>query len=687
MRQSIAPPALLQPWPGSLQAPPFDAVLTADFEPAFDIAFAEHLEEVRRVATQSAAPDFHNTIAALERSGRRLARVTGVYSALSGTMADKAMQDVERRLAPRFASHSDAVWLQPGLYERIAAVFASTATADLTAEQRRVVERYHIQFIRRGAQLGTPEKLRLTQINQQLATHYTDFTQNLLADEENHCLVLETAADLAGLPATLVEGAAAEAARRGLTDRWVIANTRSAMEPFLASAERRDLRERAWRMWVGRCDNGDRHDNKQLITAILQLRAERARLLGYATHADYQLADSMAGTPQAGLELIRAMWEPAVQAADADRRDFQALIQASGGTFSLAPWDWRYYAEKTRKARYDIDESEVKPYLSLPNMQAAAFWVAGKLFGLTFQPCTSVPVYHPDVTVFTVKHPDGTRIGLFYFDPFARPGKSSGAWMNEFRTAEHFDGRAEPIVVNVCNFSKPAAGATALLGLDDVITLFHEFGHALHGLLSRTSYPLVAGTSVSRDFVEFPSQLYEHWATRPEVLERFARHAGTDEPMPQALMERVLRARRFNQGFATLEFLASAWVDMDLHLSRDGAIDIRSFEPASLARLGMPPEIVMRHRPTQFAHIFGSDGYSASYYAYLWSQVLDHDGFEAFKEAGDVFHADVAVRLRTEVLERGNSREPAESYQAFRGRQPRIDALLRNRGFAASGEA
>jgi peptidyl-dipeptidase Dcp len=679
--------ALLQPWPGALQTPPFDTVRTAALEPAFELAFAQQLQEVQQISAATQVPTFDNTIAALERSGRPLARLMNLFGALTGTMADQALQDVERRLSPRFASHSDSISLQPGLFARIEQIAASAAHSGLSAEQQRVVERYHIQFIRRGARLQDDAKARLTQINQQLATHYTHFTQNLLADEERHYLLLHSSSDLAGLPAALVDAAAAEAIRRGAPGKWVIPNTRSAVEPFLACAQRRDLRESAWRMWVGRCDGGDKHDNKQPITSILALRAERARLLGFATHADYQLADTMAGTPAAGLNLIRAMWEPAVQAAESDRRDFQALIASSGEQFELEPWDWRFYAEKTRKARYDVDEAQIKPYLGLEQMQAAAFWVAGELFGLTLKPLSGVPVYHPDVSVFSVHDHDGTRIGLFYFDPFARPGKSSGAWMNELRTAEHFDTRAEPVVVNVCNFSRPPAGQSALLGLDDVITLFHEFGHALHGLLSKTAYPLVAGTNVSRDFVEFPSQIYEHWATRPEVLGRFARHVDSGEVMPHALMERVLRARRFNQGFATVEFLASAWVDMDLHLSVEPQIDISAFEQASLARLGMPAQIVMRHRPTQFAHIFGGDGYSASYYAYLWSQVLDHDGFAAFEETRNVFDPAIAARLRSEVLERGNSRDPAQSYRAFRGREPRIDALLRNRGFAGSGEA
>jgi peptidyl-dipeptidase Dcp len=436
-------------------------------------------------------------------------------------------------------------------------------------------------------------------------------------------------------------------------------------------------------MWTRRCDNGDAHDNKPLIARILALRHERAGLLGFATHAHYQLADSMAGTPQAGLDLIRAMWAPALKAALADRQDFQALIDTQAAPYKLAAWDWRYVAEQVRRQRYDVDETQVKPYLPLPQMQAAAFWVASQLYGLTFEPRGDIAVYHADVSVFTVRDRDGSVLGLFYFDPYARAGKSSGAWMNEFRAAEHFQTRELPLVVNVCNFARPPAGETALLGLDDVITLFHEFGHALHGLLSRTAYPLVAGTNVSRDFVEFPSQVYEHWATRPEVLTRFARHHRSGEPMPAPLLASVLRARRFNQGFATVEFLASAWLDMELHLSGASDIDIAAFERDALARMGMPPEIGMRHRPPQFAHLFGSDGYSAGYYAYLWSQVLDHDGFAAFEEAGDVFDTALATRLRQEVLERGNSRDPAESYRAFRGRDPSIEALLRNRGFAA----
>jgi len=672
---------ILDVWTGPLESPPLGQVRVADFDAAFESAFRQHLAEVKAIANQTDTPTFQNTIAALERSGRELTRAMSLFQALTGTMADRPLQAAEQRLSPRFAAHQDAVALAPGLYDRVAQVYANRTRGALSPEQRRVAERYVISLERRGARLPAADQRRLTEINTRLATLYTTFAQNLLADEERAALVIEDPSQLAGLPASLRSAAAVAAEERGLPGKWLIANTRSAVEPFLATADDRALREQAWRSWVQRGDNGNGQDNKQLISEILKLRGERARLLGFANHAEYQLADTMAKTPQAGLELIRAVWQPALAAALKDRDRFQRLIDAEGGGFRLAAWDWRYYAEKVRRSTYEVDEGEIKPYFPLPRMREATFWCAERLYGLTFTPRADVSVYHPDVSVYTVRDRDGTEIGLFYFDPYARSGKQSGAWMNEFRAAEHFDRRELPLVINVCNYSRPPPGEPALLSIDDVITLFHEFGHALHGLLSRTAYPYVAGTSVSRDFVEFPSQLHEHWALHPQVLSRFARHYRTGEAMPSALIERVLRARKFNQGFATVEFLASAWVDMDLHLQSGEDIDVASFERLSLDRLGMPGEIVMRHRPPHFAHIFSSDGYSAAYYAYLWAQVLDHDGFAAFEEAGDVFDAGTAQRLRVEVLERGNSRDPAESYRAFRGREPRIDALLRNRGF------
>ena len=670
-------------WSGPLGAPRFDRIRTDQFASAFAETMAAHAAEVAAIADDPAPPTFVNTIAALEDAGRPLAKVASNFYTLSGTMSDEAIRALEHDISPRLAAHYDSIHLNPKLSARVAAVNAAAqaGTAGLSPEEVRVAERYHIQFVRGGAELDDAGKTRMAEINQRLASLYTTFSHNELADEEDNHLLLESRDELAGLPDSMISASAAAAADKGFAGRWLIANTRSAMEPFLTFSTRRDLRVHGWRMWTRRGDNGDANDNKAAIREILALRAERARLLGYATHADFQLADNMARTPQAALDLIAAVWKPAVKAAEADRDDFQTMIEAEGGNFKLAPWDWRYYAEKARKARYDIDESEVKPYLQLDRMREAVFWCAGRLFGLTFAERTDVPVYHPDVKVWEVRDRDGL-VGLFYLDPYARTGKNSGAWMSEIRGGENFREPVLPLVSNNSNFTKPAPGEAALIGFSDVVTMFHEFGHALHGLLTRARYPMVAGTNVPRDFVEFPSQIFEHWASEPAVLERFAVHHETGEPMPADLIARMERAKRFNQGFSTVEFLASAWVDMDIHLAGDRPIDADAFEKESLAKLGMPAEIVMRHRLPQFGHIFGGDGYSAGYYAYLWAQVLDADGYATFEEKGDPFDPALAQRLRDEVLAVGNARDPAVSYRAFRGRDPDIGPLLKDRGFA-----
>jgi len=669
-------------WSAPYDAPRFDRIRAEDWRPAFDKTLAAHDKEIAVIAGGGAPPDFVNTIAALEDSGRPLGKVASNFNSFSGCMADEAFQTLEQDINPKLAAHNDAINLNSALYARVAAVEAGAEAAGLTPEQARVAQRYEIGFVRGGAKLDAAGKTRMAQINQRLSTLYTTFSQNELWDEENYQLVIDNAADLAGLPDTLKSSAAAAAVEKKMPGKWVIANTRSSMEPFLTFSSRRDLRHQGWKMWIMRGDNGDGHDNKAIIAEILALRAERAKLLGFPTHAHFQLADNMAKTPQAALDLIHAVWKPAVAAAQTDAADFQTMIDAEGGGFKLEAWDWRYYAEKTRKAKYDIDESEVKPYLQLAKFREATFWCANKLYGISFVERHDIPVYHPDMRTWEVKDASGATIGLFYFDPFARKGKNSGAWMSEIRSEEQFNGKVLPLVINCTNFSKPAPGEPALLSLDDAVTTFHEFGHALHGLLTQTRYPAVAGTNVPRDFVEFPSQINEHWATTPAVLQRFAVHYQTGAPMPQALIDRIVKAKKFDQGFETVEFLASAWFDMDVHLAGDRPIDADAFEKESLAKLGMPSQIVMRHRPTQFGHIFGGDGYSAGYYAYLWAQVLDNDGFAAFEEAGDVFSPAVAKRLHDEVLTRGNSRDPAISYRAFRGRDPKIDALLRNRGFA-----
>jgi peptidyl-dipeptidase Dcp len=675
--------ALLMEWTGPYGGvPPFDRVEVADFQPALEAAMAENLAEIERIAANSAAPTFENTIAELERAGRTLARVQTVYGVWSSSMNSPEFQAVQREMAPRLAAFSDRITQNEALFRRIDAVYNSPQKAQLTPEQQRLAWLYHTNFVRAGARLDGSAKARLSEINQRLAQLFTSFNQNVLADESDYTLVLTTEAELAGLPESLRDAAAAEAESRDQSGRWVITNTRSSMEPFLTFSARRDLRERGWRMWVGRGDMGDDNDTKQLITEILALRAERARLLGYETHAHWRLENTMAGTPERTLELMEAVWTPAVARVREEVADMQAIARAEGLDITIEPWDYRYYAEKVRKDRYDLDQNEVKPYLQLDKLRDGMFWVAGELFGLEFRPVQDVPVFHADVAVWEVSNrTDGAHVGLFYFDPYARQGKRSGAWMNAYRRQERFDDDIATIVSNNSNFVKGRPGEPVLISWDDAETLFHEFGHALHGLSSNVTYPSLAGTAVARDYVEFPSQILENWLGTPEVLQRFAVHYQTGERIPQQLVDRIEQASTFNQGFATTEFLASALIDMKLHLAGDRPIDPAVFERETLAALGMPREIVMRHRTPHFSHVFGSDGYSAGYYSYLWSDVLTADAFEAFTEAGGPYDATVAERLHRHVFSVGNTIDPAEGYRQFRGRDARTDALMRNRGF------
>ncbi len=655
---------------------------------------AEHMAEIERIVTNPEPATFANTIEALERAGRTLNRVATVYSIWGSTMNSPEFQVVQREMAPRLAAFSDRIMQNEALFRRIEAVWEAAggeATATerkaatgevLTPEQQRLVWRYYTDFVRAGAKLDATAKARLSAINQRLAGLYTRFSQNVLADETNHYLVLESEADLAGLPESVRAAAAAAAREKGLEGKWVITNTRSSMDPFLTYSDRRDLRERAWRIWVNRGDNGDEHDNNAIITEILKLRAERAKLLGYETHAHWRLEAAMAKTPERALELLEAVWKPATDRVREEVADMQALADAEGAGITIEPWDYLYYAEKVRKARYDLDQNEVKPYLQLEKLREGMFWVAGELFDFDFRPVTDVPVYHPDVRVWEVTdRTTGRHIGLFYFDPFARPGKRSGAWMNAYRRQERFDGEVTTIVSNNLNFVKGAPGEPTLISWDDAETLFHEFGHALHGLSSSVNYPSLSGTAVPRDYVEFPSQLLEHWLATPEVLQRFAVHYQTGEPIPQDLVDRIERASTFNQGYATVEYLASALVDMRLHLAGDVEIDPDAFERETLAEYGMPREIVMRHRTPHFLHVFASDGYSAGYYSYLWADVHTADAAEAFHEAGGLYDREVADRLRKYVFSVGNTIDPAEGYRAFRGRDAEVGALMRDRGF------
>ncbi len=676
---------LLEPWTGPFEAPPFDRIEPGHFRPAFDAALKDARREVDAIAANPAPPTFANTIEALERSGRSLDRVGGVFFNLTGAATNDELQAIEREIAPVLARHRNDTYLNEALFKRIDALKAEEDGLGLSAEQARVLERYHLNFTRAGAGAQPDAKARLAAIGERLATLAAEFGQNVLADEKAWLMLLDEE-DLEGLPDFYRASAARIASERGHPERFAVTLSRSSIEPFLQFSARRDLREAAFRAWEARGENGGATDNRAIAAEMVRLRAERARLLGYESYAHYRLADTMAKTPGAALDLLESVWAPGVSSALKEQEALQAIIAGEGGNFKVAPWDWRYLAEKRRKAEFDFDEGELKPYLQLDRMIEAAFYAASRLFGLGFEERFDLKLYDPDVRAWAVSGRDGSPIALFIGDYFARPSKRSGAWMSNFRAQQKLDGLQLPIVVNVMNFAKGAEGEASLLSLADARTLFHEFGHALHGMLSDVTYPLISGTRVAGDFVEFPSQLYEQWIKEPEMLRRFALHYKTGEPMPEALIAKLTSARRFNQGWATVEYTASALVDLKLHLDPSPAdVDVVAFERQELARIGMPDAIAMRHRAPHFQHIF-SGGYSAAYYSYLWSEVLDADGFEAFEEAGDIFDAEVAHRLHDFVYAAGGSRDYDAAYRGFRGRSPSPAALFRKRGFEAGRE-
>jgi peptidyl-dipeptidase Dcp len=684
-RATSASNPLLAEWAGPHGGtPPFDRVKVSDFKPALEAAMAENLAEVDKIAADKSAPSFENTIAALERTGEALDRVTTVYGIWSGNMNSPEFQAVQREMAPRLAAFNDKITQNEALFRRIEAVYNSPDKRKWTPEQQRLAWLYYTNFVRSGAKLDAQSKARLSEINQQLAGLYTQFNAHLLSDENDVFLVLKSEADLAGLPQELRAAAAsAAAAKKQPAGTWVILNTRSSVDPFLTYSDRRDLREKVWRMFVNRGDNGDKNDNNAIITQILQLRAERAKLLGYPTHAHWRLENAMAKTPERAMELMMQVWKPAVARVREEVADMQALADKEGAGLKIEPWDYRYYMEKVRKAKYDLDQNEVKPYLQLDKLREGIFWVAGELFNFKFTPAAGIPVYHPDVKVWEVTdRTSGRHVGYWFFDPYARDGKRSGAWMNAYRSQQRMGGKeVTTIVSNNANFVKGEPGKPVLISWDDATTMFHEFGHALHGLNSNVTYPTLSGTAVARDYVEFPSQLMERWLFTPEVLQRFAVHYQTGKPIPQELVEKLRKSATFNQGFATVEYLASALVDMKLHLAGAQKIDPDAFERQALAELGMPSELVMRHRTPQFGHVFSSDSYSAGYYSYLWTDVIAADAFEAFTEAGGPYDKKVAERLRKYVFTVGNTIDPAEGYRNFRGRDPRVEALMRKRGF------
>lgn len=687
--QAQAANPLLAPWTGPYGGvPAFDKVQLAQFKPALEAAMAENLREIDAIANNPAKPTFANTFVPLEQAGRTLNRVATIFFIWSSNLSSAEFQKIEAEMAPKLSALQDQIIQNDKLFRRIDAIYSSPDKAKLTPEQQRLVWVYWNNFAQRGAKLNAADKASLSKVNQQLATLYTKFSQNQLHDEDKDALVLDSQSQLAGLSQAQIAAAAAEGERRGMKGKWVFANTRSAMEPFLVNATDRSLRQKAFEIWTSRGDHAGQYDNKPLVTQILQLRAQKAKLLGYPTYAHWHLADTMAKTPDNAMNLLMAAWTPAVAQVKSDVAEMQAIADKEGGNFKIAPWDYRFYAEKLRKAKYDLDMAEVKPYLQLDHVRDAMFWAAGQLYGYTFTKVEGLPVFHPDVTVYEVTGRDGKHVGLWYFDPYARPGKNSGAWMNEYRTQSNFDGVIAPIVSNNSNFVKSTNGEPTTISFDDAETMFHEFGHALHGLNSAVHYPTLAGTSVARDFVEFPSQINEHFLTTPEVMKFLVNAKG--ERIPQALVDKILAAKSFNQAFSVVEAQASAIVDMKMHLAGATPVDPAAFEKTTLAELGMPSEIVMRHRIPQFGHVFSGEGYAAGYYGYLWAEVLDQDAYQAFVEAGSPWDPATAKRFHDTILAVGNTVDPADAYRAFRGRDPKVDAWLKDKGFpvpAASGAA
>jgi peptidyl-dipeptidase Dcp len=675
---------LLQPWTSTFGLPPFAATRPEHFVPAFDEAIAAHRAEVGRIAGSAETPSFDNTVAALDRSGRLLSRIEKMFFNLAASETSPALQALEREMSPRLAAHDSAIHLDAALFARIDALHRQQPSPALSPEQRQLLDRIHLDFVRAGAALPAASRERLAAIDEQLARLTTQFSQNVLADEASYRLVLRDERDLAGLPAGIRAAARAAAQERSIDEAWVITLSRSLVVPFLTFSDRRDLREQAFKAWTRRGENGDEHDNLPLMAEILALRQELARLHGYETYADYALVDRMAATPDAVARLLREVWEPARKQAVAESAALADLARAAGVTDPIEPWDWRYWSEKLRAARYGFDDAALKPYFSLDRMLAAAFDTARRLFGIEFVERPDLHAYHPDVRAFEVRNNAGKPVGVFLSDNHARQSKHGGAWMSAYRTQSRIDGDILPIIVNNNNFSKAPPGEPTLLSADDLRTLFHEFGHGLHGLLSDVTYERLSGTHVLRDFVELPSQIFEHWAFEPEVLKRHALHIETGLPIPEALLQKLLAARRFNQGFETVEYTACALIDMALHARRDVAgIDFGAFERDELARIGMPREIVLRHRLPHFGHLFSGSSYAAGYYVYMWAEVLDADGYAAFTEAGDPFDPAVAKRLLRYIYSSGGTLDPAAAFRAFRGRDPEIAPMLVDRGLIA----
>ncbi len=669
-----------QEWTTPFGVPPFPFIKEAHFLPAIKEGILRQRGEVEAIAANADSPTFANTVEALDRSGEFLSRVTSVFSNLSSAETNAQLQSINREVAPMLSSLRDDIRLNPALFIRVKTLWDQRSKLSLTSEQLRLLEETYRSFVRGGANLEPAQKERLRKINSELAVLGLKFGDNLLKETNSYRLVVNRQEDLEGLPPTAISGAAESARAAGLPDRWLFTLQAPSIWPLQQYSAQREFRRQSLIAYTTRCDHGDEYDNKTTLVRIAVLRAEKAQLLGFKTYADFVLEDNMAKTPERVLALLRQLWTPARSVALKESAALQDMIRKEGHTFKLEPWDWRYYTEKVRKARFDLDEQELRPYFQLDRVREGAFYVANRLYGITFTPRPDLPVYNPEVTAFEVKDADGSHLGVFYADYHPRPGKRVGAWSSRYREPWIKDGHdIRPVVVNVCNFSRPAGGDPALLSLEEVTTLFHEFGHALHSLLSRIAYRGLS--SVPRDFVELPSQIMENWALAPEVLRVYARHYKTNQVIPAELVGKIQQTAKFNQGFLTVEYLAASLLDMDWHMLAPGqSPDATEFERHSMSRIEMPPEIVVRYRSPYFNHIFGPGGsYAAGYYSYIWSEVLDSDAFQAFKERG-LFDQETARSFRTNILERGGSEDAMVLYKRFRGAEPSVEPLLVKRG-------
>jgi peptidyl-dipeptidase Dcp len=660
--------------------PPFDTIKEEHYLPAFKEAMGQQQEEIGEIVANPDVPTFENTIEALERSGELLRKVESIFDVLNGSMTNDKMQAVAKEAAPLRSKHLDDIRLNEKLFQRIKVVFEKKDELDLPEEQNMLLEKYYKDFIRGGADLDEEEKARLREINKELSVLSLKFGENILKEDNRFELVIENEDDLAGLPQQVITAAAEAAKERGHEGKWVFTLHKPSMIPFLQYSQRRNLREKIFKAYINRGNNDDDLDNKAILSRIADLRVERAHLLGYKTHADYVLEMNMAKKPENVYQFLDKIWKPALAVAKEEAKELQEMIEKEGGSFKLQPWDWWYYAEKVKKAKYALDEEMLRPYFKLENVREGAFYVASKLYGIQFVARDDIPKYHEDASVFEVKDADGSHIGILYTDYFPRASKRGGAWMNSIRKQYRLEGKnIHPIITNNGNFARPTGGKPALISSEDVLTLFHEFGHALHGLLSDCTYYRLSGTSVPRDFVELPSQIMENWAFEPEVMRVYAKHYETGEVIPQELVDKMKKAALFNQGFAAVEYLAASYLDMDWHtLTEPREPDVQEFETESLNRIGLIPEIVVRYRSPYFRHIF-SGGYSAGYYSYIWAEVLDADAFEAFKETS-LFDQETALSFRKNILEKGGTEDPMKLYIRFRGAEPKVEPLLKRRG-------